>query len=103
MNALTPDLIVVFGAAALSCLFRYVPRLRAWYDQVGGDYKGLLMLGVLALGALVAYGGSCASFWGYVACTPDGALEVGRAWVIAVVANQVTYLISPAPKPAAAP
>ncbi len=84
----------------LSVLFSYCPGLSTWYNGQDGTRKRLVMLGSLAAVALGALGLSCLGVqqaWQtpLPACSLFGLQAAGEAFVLALVANQAAYLISP--------
>lgn len=97
---MTADLLAGMAGAALSLLFSYAPGCREWFGRLPGEHKRLVMLGLLALAALGAFGLSCLGWAGAVglpelACSQNGALLLARALLAAVMANQSAYLIAP--------
>lgn len=99
---MTSDLIASIAGVVLSLLFSYLPGLSAWYGELSGDKKRLIMLGMLALVAGGMYALDCGGLLVKVApdvagmCTAaDGWVQVVRAFVLAMIANQSAYAISP--------
>lgn len=93
---ITPDYLVAAAAVALSMLFSYVPGLRTWYAGMGDEIKRLIMLGLLVAVSALFFGLGCAGlFETNVACDAAGALVMVKYLLIAIVANQSAYLISP--------
>jgi len=92
------DIIALFGATALSVLFTYVPGLRTKYAALDKTRKQTVMLGLLFVGVLVLFASSCVDLWVVVACDQAGALDIARAFVLAVIANQGTHSITPEPE-----
>ena len=82
----------------LSVLFEYVPGLNTWYGKLTDTWQRLMMLGMLIVVALGAFGLSCGSFISAVSCDKQGIVNLIQAIVAAVVANQATFLISPKTK-----
>lgn len=91
----------------LSLAAAYVPPFATWFSQLDGAHKRLVMLGLLALAALGSFllecsgwsasGTPLAAFLAPAAarCTPPMAMEVLRAFIAALVANQAAYQLSP--------
>lgn len=104
-GGLTADEISSGAAILLTLLFAYFPYLNTWYESLdntprGGTWKRLIVLGSLLVISGGAYGLSCAGwldqlFGVQVACTQAGALGLVRAFVLALIANQATFLIAP--------
>ena len=94
------EFLTAAGGVLLSLGFSYIPGLQARFDQLDGTGKRLVMLSLLALTSLSIFGLACLQ-WGSslglqgVTCNQAGALGQARVFVLAVIANQATYLISP--------
>ena len=96
---MTPQLLSSLAGITLSLLFSYIPGLSSWYETLTATYKRLVMLFLLALTSVASFGLSCLGWLPYfnldIACTEQGAVELLSAFVLALVANQSTYLITP--------
>jgi hypothetical protein len=99
---MTSDLLVSVAGVVLSLLFSYLPGLSAWYGELAGDKKRLIMLCMLALVAGGMFALDCGGLLVKIApdvagmCTAaDGWVQVVRAFVLAMIANQSAYAISP--------
>lgn len=92
---MTVELLSAIAGVILSLLFSYVPGLHTWYDKLTADTKRLVMLAVLAFTAGAIYGFSCAGIYNLVPCTRDGLIALVEIFVMALIANQSTYLITP--------
>jgi hypothetical protein len=79
----------------LSLLFSYIPKLQLWYDPLDPKTKSLIMLGALLLTTAGAYGLSCSGWWIFVTCNQAGVKSLVEAFVVALIANQATYVIAP--------
>jgi hypothetical protein len=99
------------ASAVLSLGFSYVPKLKDWFEKLGGSADGsddggtrkrLVMLGLLVLVSLSTFGLSCAGLGAdigiNVACDQPGAIGLLKALVLAIAANQGTYMITKRPK-----
>jgi len=103
---ISAEFLTAVCGVLLSLGFSYIPGLQARFDQLDGVYKRLVMLGLLAITSLGVFGMACLP-WGNaenplqalgiqgVTCSQAGALGLVRAFVLAVIANQATFLISP--------
>jgi hypothetical protein len=104
---MTTEMLTLTAGALLSLCFSYIPGLAGWYARLGetpegddgGTRKRLVMLGALALAAAGSFGLACLG-WGPalgldLTCDQGGGLGLLRALVLALVANQATYKISP--------
>lgn len=85
------ELIALVAGVILSLLFSYVPGLDVKFGSLSGQVKRLVMLGVLVAAVLGIWGAGCAGLWGV--CYPWR--DVLRAFIMALIANQGTYLITP--------
>jgi hypothetical protein len=99
---MTSDLLSSVAGAVLSLLFSYLPGLSAWYGTLTGDKKRLIMLGALALVAGGMYALDCGGLLVKIVpdvagmcSTADGWVQVVRAFVLATIANQAAFLVSP--------
>jgi hypothetical protein len=85
----------------LSLSLSYIPGLSAWFGELPAERKRLVMLGLLvvATGGIVglACGGLAAELGLAVSCDKPGMLQILRAFVLAVIANQATFAITPRP------
>ena len=84
---LTPALLAAISGALISLIFRYVPGARAWFDQLDGERKQLLMFSVTAAVALIIGG---------IGLARDGVSEeslitLGLSLYAALTSNQSTY------------
>lgn len=91
--------LTLIAAALLSLLFSYVPKLNTWFDGLDGLYKRLIMLVLLLVVAGGSYGLACAG-WGVefgvaLTCDKVGAVGMVKALILAIMANQSTYALSP--------
>lgn len=95
---MTLEIFVGICGVVLAAVFRYIPALERWYNGVGMDYKGLLMLAFNFLVAVGIFGLSCAGVLSYVACTQAGAMELVKILGTMILANQVAFLTLPKSK-----
>lgn len=99
---MTSDLLVSISGVVLSLLFSYLPGLSVWYGELSGDRKRLIMLGMLALVASGMYALDCGGLLVKLApdvagmcSSADGWVQVVRAFVVAMIANQSAFALSP--------
>lgn len=93
---MTAEGLGIVAGIVISLLFAYVPGLDIWYAKLPGTQKRLIMLGALLISALGAIGLGCIGWDGVsVTCDQAGAKGMVEAFVLAVIANQSTYLIAP--------
>lgn len=98
---MTVEQLAQISGVVLALTFAYIPRLKDWYDLQPSQIKVIIMGGLLAGVAAVAYGLSCAGFaadFGLgVTCDKAGAVELLKVFVNALVANQLTYIAAVRP------
>ena len=99
---MTSDLLVSVAGVVLSLLFSYLPGLSSWYGTLSGDKKRFVMLAMLALVAGGMYALDCGGVLVKLApdvagmCSAaDGWVQVVRAFVLAMIANQSAFALSP--------
>lgn len=96
MSANTLSLI---AGAALSLAFSYIPGLRADFDALDPTEKRLVMLGLLLVTAVAVQILACLGWgaeWGLnLACDRAGIAGLLEQLIIAVIANQSVFAISP--------
>lgn len=87
----------------ISLVFSYTPRLKDWFNALDPHVKRLIMLGVLAASALTVYGASCGGLSipgvSSVTCDQAGATGLFNSFIVAMIANQSTYMITPTELP----
>ena len=93
------------AGALLSLLFAYTPGLSSWYASLGEGLpeaegavrKRLVMLAALLVTALGSYGLACSRFGAVfglaLTCDQSGLAGLLQTLVLALAANQATYLI----------
>jgi len=96
---MTANELTAVAGLFLSLLFSYVPGINNWMAVQTPIQKRLVMLGLLALSAIVVFGISCtplaATIGLTVACTTASAYQLLTAFGAAAIANQTTFAISP--------
>jgi threonine dehydrogenase-like Zn-dependent dehydrogenase len=102
---MTPDMLTSIAGILLSLFFSYIPGLNTWYAAQSEQKKKLLMLALIFLAGAGTFGMACAGWLDFlsaaglvVACTREDAIAIARAIVMAAVANQTTYLLTPKTK-----
>jgi hypothetical protein len=96
---MSAESLSLVAGTVLSLTFSYIPGVRNWFIGFDPVIKRLIMLVLLALTAGVIYGLSCLG-WGFVwgitlSCDRSGLLGLLEQFVIAIIANQSIYAISP--------
>ena len=85
---MTSDLVAMLAGLILSLTFEYVPGAADWYGKFEPTQKRLIMLALLGVAALFLMGASCSGLYDVgVVCAKDGAAELLRAFLLAMVAN----------------
>ena len=96
---MSAELIAAVAGILLSLFFSYVPGLNKKFAALQSDYKRLIMLAALAIASIGVFGVACLGWFDVgVECNQDGALAVLQAFVLALIANQSAYAISPGSK-----
>jgi hypothetical protein len=89
----------LIAGTSLSLVFSYVPGASSWFMQFDAQIKRLIMLGLIILSAGVVFGLSClgwgTSFGIQLSCDQPGWFGLIRQVVLAIIANQGVYAISP--------
>ncbi len=97
---MSAELLSAVAGALISLLCSYIPGLSDWYAAQDGVHKRLWMLAALCVVAAASLGLAClgivqAGGVALPACSAGGLQTLIEALVIALAANQATYLISP--------
>jgi len=93
---LTSELLVSIAGIVLSLLFSYIPGLRVWFAALAAEKKQLIMLGALIIVTGGVFGLGCAGVLDIgIPCDKGGVIAIIRLLILALIANQSTYLISP--------
>jgi hypothetical protein len=92
---MTAETLSVAAGVILSLLFSYMPGLSEAFAQLGATEKRFVMLALLAVVTVGVFMLSCANIIPAVECTQVGAVGLFEAFIMALVANQATFAISP--------
>ena len=83
----------------LSLIFSYIPGVHNWYTKFEPTMKRIIMLALLFVISGSVYGFSClgwAQEWGVaITCDQSGLMALIMQTVLAIIANQSVYAISP--------
>lgn len=94
-NQLSIVILAIVGVV-LQLAFRYFPKLAPWYEAQAN--KALIMVGVVFVVSLAYFGLACTAFavrFGIqVACTANGAINLAAAFVMILISQQTTYLLT---------
>jgi hypothetical protein len=96
---MSAESLSLIAGSVLSLLFSYIPGVRAWFMPLDPQVKRLLMLGLIILSASTIFGLACLG-WGAelgitLVCSQKGLVNLVRQVVLAIIANQGIYAISP--------
>ena len=92
---MSPAQLAALLGSILALVFAYFPWVKGWFDGLDSVWKPLLNAGlllVLAL-ALVVAGEGCLNVLDYFACSQAGVVEAVSVWVLALIGNQLTYVV----------
>lgn len=89
-----PSLLAAIAGVILSLAFSYVPGLSTWYANQTPQAKSLTMLGCLVLATMGAYAVTCLDLFSLpgLVCGETGIKALLSAFILALAANQSTYL-----------
>lgn len=96
---MTADTISLTAGTLLSLVFSYLPGAKDWFGQYEPAVKRLIMLVLILVTAASTFGIACLG-WGpafgiELSCNQPGVLGLTRQIVIAIIANQGIFAISP--------
>jgi hypothetical protein len=93
---MTAELLSGVFAILLSLVLAYIPGLNGWYAGLESSWKRVILgvgLIVVALGSVgIACAGFAADLGLPLTCDRVGFVQVAQALVLALVANQATYV-----------
>jgi uncharacterized YccA/Bax inhibitor family protein len=96
---MSAESISLIAGTFLSLIFSYIPGARNWFMQFSPEIKRLIMLALIILSGCIVYGLACLEWameWGVtLSCDQAGLLGLVEQIVIAIIANQNIYAISP--------
>ena len=92
---MSSQLLAGIAGIVLSLLFEYLPGLHDWYNALVDTKQKLVMLAALLLSAAGVFALACIGRYDLVTCDVAGVWVLVEYFVLAVIANQATYLISP--------
>jgi hypothetical protein len=98
-DAMTAEQLSAIAGAILSLVFSYVPGIYKKYQPLSEEIKRLIMLGLLVLTCIGIYALACTKWGAYlgitVTCDQPGLVQLIWSLVLAIMANQSTYRLSP--------
>lgn len=92
---LSPESLGIVAGAIVSILFSYIPGLSSWFASLESTSKRLIMLALMLVVTLAAVLLSCAGVVQGFACNQTGFIQAVQVFVLAVMANQAAYTITP--------
>ena len=96
---MTAEVLSLIAGTALSLAFSYIPGLNVKFAALDSTTKRLVLLALLAVSAGVVYGLSCLGWgtaWGIaLVCDQAGLQSLLENLLLAVIASQGVYSISP--------
>lgn len=96
---MTADQLSLFAGVLLSLIFSYVPGLSTSFAGMDSVTKRAIMAGALLVIALAVFGLSCGRLLTTlpfsVSCDQAGIVSIATAFVLALISNQSTYLLTP--------
>ena len=99
---MTPEMIAGLAGFIISLAFTYIPGLNVKFAGLVKETQQLIMLALMALVSLGAFGLACAGiaadFGLAVECSQSGAISLFTSFVLAIAANQGTNKVFPKPK-----
>jgi hypothetical protein len=96
--AVTPEFLAAVAGVVLSLAFSYIPGLRVAFAGLMPEVKRLVMLGLLAAVAIVIMLLSCSGVVSSgLSCDRAGIVQIIWIFILAMIANQTAYQISPQP------
>ena len=92
---MSTDELAGLAGILISVAVSYVPGLADKYAALDGTAKRLVMLLALILAAALVYGLSCANVVQVITCSQRDLVGLLRTVVLAIVATQSAYWITP--------
>ena len=92
----------LIAGTLISLFFSYIPGAKNWFENFDAQVKRLIMLSLIILSSAAVFGLSCLG-WGTdlgitIACDQKGLMGLVQQVVLAIIANQGVFAISPHPK-----
>jgi hypothetical protein len=95
------NLLALIAGGLLSLCFSYIPGLQPWFSALTAEAKSAIMAGLLLLVSAVIFALQCGGLLEAllpglgVTCNQSGVLLLVRIFIMALVANQGVYKLSP--------
>jgi energy-converting hydrogenase Eha subunit C len=95
---LEPAVLAGIVSVVVSLILSYVPSLRVWFAGIQRQFKSLIMLGILALVSVTIWvAGGLGLLAINIPFDQQGFVGLVKVFLVTVMANQATYLLSPEP------
>lgn len=94
-SKMSSELLAAIAGVVLSLAFSYIPGLSTKFAKLQSSTKRLIMAGLLLLVGGAAFGLSCADVFATVTCDQAGGLGLVSHFIMALIANQGAYTLSP--------
>lgn len=97
MKTIYPEEISAAAGILLSLGFSYLPGLKERFAALAPSHKRMVLLALLAVTAGAIFALSCLrpGWLPGTSCSEAGAWELARIFVVAVIANQAAFEVSP--------
>jgi hypothetical protein len=92
---LSPDTLALLAGVLLSLALSYIPGVSAWFATLTPTAKRLTLLVAIVIVAGGGYALSCYGLFAGVTCDSSGATGLVRAVILALVASQGAYALTP--------
>ncbi len=92
---LSPETLSMIAGVCLTLMFSYIPGLAVWFQAQDATKKSLVMLALLVAVSAGAFGLACVGWIQGLACTPVELQRLVWCLLLAVIANQAVYKLSP--------
>jgi hypothetical protein len=96
---MSAESLSLIAGTVLSLVFSYIPGAKNWFSKFNSQVKRLIMLGLIILSAGALYGMAClgwsTEFGITLTCDQTGFVVLLRQVMLAIIANQSIYSISP--------
>ncbi len=96
---MSAEQLSAIAGAILSLIFSYVPGIYKKYQPLSEELKRLIMLALLLVTCTSVYALACTNWRAHlgltVTCDQPGLVQLTWSLVLAIMANQSTYRLSP--------
>jgi len=96
---LNQDVIVMIAGSVLSMSFTYIPKFNVWFAMKSNEFKQFTMLILMFVSTAAIFGLGCANLIqiNNFICDKTTAAHFVYTFVLAVMSNQSTYMVTPKP------